>query len=135
MSKHESYAQVLSKSGGGVEGQLSLSTLLGVVAPLLQQFILEGKASEDSGHEIKQVYCAMHSQHKSACELLSLRNHESISIKPTLQYRHFRFPQPEHQKLASVILSTEASWQVMTSQSHHAAVLKFATSARTQMLS
>ena len=130
MSKHESYAQVLSESGGGVEGQLSLSTLLGVVAPLLQQFILEGKASEDSGHEIKQVCCAMHSQHKSACELLSLRYHESISIKPTLQYWHFRLPQPEHQKLASV-----ASWQVMTSQSHHAAVLKFATSARTQMLS
>ena len=50
---------MLTQSAGAAEGQLSLSTLLGVVAPLLQQFILEGKASEDSGHEIKQVCCAM----------------------------------------------------------------------------
>lgn len=35
--------------------RLSLSTLLDIVAPVLQQFILEGKAAEDSGHEIKQV--------------------------------------------------------------------------------
>ena len=35
--------------------QLGLSTVLGVFAPLLQQFILEGKAAEDSGHDIKQV--------------------------------------------------------------------------------
>ena len=35
--------------------QLSLSSMLGVFAPLLQQFILEGKAAEASGHDIKQV--------------------------------------------------------------------------------
>lgn len=35
--------------------QLSLSSMLGVFAPLLQQFILEGKAAEASGHDIKQA--------------------------------------------------------------------------------
>ena len=44
-----------SMSGRASDTQLSLGSLLGVVAPLLQQFILEGKAGEDSGHEIKQV--------------------------------------------------------------------------------
>lgn len=49
------HLQVLHESGKASDAQLSLGSLLGVVAPLLQQFILEGKAGEDSGHEIKQV--------------------------------------------------------------------------------
>ena len=55
LSAYPCTAQVLNESGSSAEGQLSLSSLLGVVAPLLQQFIIEGKAGEDSGHEIKQV--------------------------------------------------------------------------------
>lgn len=47
--------QVLTVSSREGETKLSLSSLLDVVAPVLQQFILEGKAAEDSGHEIKQV--------------------------------------------------------------------------------
>ena len=47
--------QVLSEPGEQLPDKLSLATLLDIVAPLLQQFILEGKAAEDSGHEIKQV--------------------------------------------------------------------------------
>ncbi len=49
--------QVLNEAGAESEVQLSLSTLLDIVAPLLQQFILEGKAAEESGHDIKQVSC------------------------------------------------------------------------------
>ena len=49
--------QVLNEAGAEGEVQLSLSTLLDIVAPLLQQFILEGKAAEESGHDIKQVSC------------------------------------------------------------------------------
>lgn len=48
--------------------KLSLSTLLDIVAPVLQQFILEGKAAEDSGHEIKQVN-AVHEQVKTSPDL------------------------------------------------------------------
>lgn len=48
-------AQVLNEAGPERAVQLSLSTLLDVVAPLLHQFILEGKAAEESGHDIKQV--------------------------------------------------------------------------------
>ena len=47
--------QVLSEPGEQAPAKLSLATLLDIVAPVLQQFILEGKAAEDSGHEIKQV--------------------------------------------------------------------------------
>lgn len=46
---------MLRESDEHKSGRLSLSALLDVVAPLLHQFILEGKAAEDSGHEIKQV--------------------------------------------------------------------------------
>jgi len=46
---------VLNESGTDGAVQLSLSSLLGVITPLLQQFILEGKAAEESGHDIKQV--------------------------------------------------------------------------------
>ncbi len=49
--------QVLDEAGTESKVQLSLSTLLDIVAPLLQQFILEGKAAEESGHDIKQVSC------------------------------------------------------------------------------
>ena len=42
--------------------KLSVSSLLDVVAPMLQQFILEGKAAEDSGHEIKQVQLSLLAQ-------------------------------------------------------------------------
>ena len=52
--------QVLNEAGAEGEVQLSLSTLLDIVAPLLQQFILEGKAAEESGHDIKQVSCMAH---------------------------------------------------------------------------
>lgn len=52
---HSDGLQVLKESDEHISGKLSLSTLLDVVAPVLQQFILEGKAAEDSGHEIKQV--------------------------------------------------------------------------------
>ena len=43
-----------SGGGGGVEGgaqvpPLSVSALLGVVLPLLQQLVVEGKSAEDSG--------------------------------------------------------------------------------------
>ena len=48
-------AQVLNEAAPERAVQLSLSTLLDVVAPLLHQFILEGKAAEESGHDIKQV--------------------------------------------------------------------------------
>ncbi|KAL0018407.1 hypothetical protein WJX79_009395 [Trebouxia sp. C0005] len=47
--------KVLNEAGAEGEVQLSLSTLLDIVAPLLQQFILEGKAAEESGHDIKQI--------------------------------------------------------------------------------
>ena len=47
--------QVLNEAHQQGSSKLSLSTLLDIVAPVLQQFILEGKAAEDSGHEIKQV--------------------------------------------------------------------------------
>ena len=47
--------QVLIEAPEQSSSKLSLSTLLDIVAPVLQQFILEGKAAEDSGHEIKQV--------------------------------------------------------------------------------
>ncbi|KAL0035339.1 hypothetical protein WJX77_001780 [Trebouxia sp. C0004] len=47
--------KVLNEAGSECEVQLSLSTLLDIVAPLLQQFILEGKAAEESGHDIKQI--------------------------------------------------------------------------------
>ena len=49
------WAQVLNEAGEQSSSKLSLSTLLDIVAPVLQQFVLEGKAAEDSGHEIKQV--------------------------------------------------------------------------------
>ena len=43
-----------SGGGGGVEGgaqvpPMSVSALLGVVLPLLQQLVVEGKSAEDSG--------------------------------------------------------------------------------------
>ncbi|KAL0044331.1 hypothetical protein WJX82_000142 [Trebouxia sp. C0006] len=47
--------KVLNEAGAEGKVQLSLSTLLDIVAPLLQQFILEGKAAEASGHDIKQI--------------------------------------------------------------------------------
>ena len=56
-------AQVLTEAAPERAVQLSLSTLLDVVAPLLHQFILEGKAAEESGHDIKQV--------SHCCNLLS----------------------------------------------------------------
>ena len=49
------WLQVLNEAPEQSSSKLSLSTLLDIVAPVLQQFILEGKASEDSGHDIKQV--------------------------------------------------------------------------------
>ena len=55
--------QVLNGAGAEGEVQLSLSTSLDIVAPLLQQFILEGKAAEESGHDIKQVSCMAHQAH------------------------------------------------------------------------
>jgi len=54
---------VLNEAGAEGEVQLSLSTLLDIVAPLLQQFILEGKAAEASGHDIKQVCCMANQVH------------------------------------------------------------------------
>ena len=48
-------AQMLDEQQGEEAMQLGLSTVLGVFGPLLQQFILEGKSAEDSGHDIKQV--------------------------------------------------------------------------------
>ena len=48
-------AQMFNEQQGGEAAQVGLNTVLGVFAPLLQQFILEGKAAEDSGHDIKQV--------------------------------------------------------------------------------
>ena len=48
-------AQMLGEQQGEEAAQVGLNTVLGVFVPLLQQFILEGKAAEDSGHDIKQV--------------------------------------------------------------------------------
>ena len=58
--------QALSNAHEHSSSRLSLSTLLDIVAPVLQQFILEGKAAEDSGHEIKQVN-TLHESLKNQC--------------------------------------------------------------------
>ncbi|KAK9818396.1 hypothetical protein WJX72_012002 [[Myrmecia] bisecta] len=49
--------QRLSKVIRAGEGQagLSVSSLLGIAMPLLQQFIVEGKGAEASGHEMKEI--------------------------------------------------------------------------------
>lgn len=49
------WVQVLTEAGEQSSSKLSLSTLLDIMAPVLHQFVLEGKAAENSGHEIKQV--------------------------------------------------------------------------------